>query len=254
MIGVVPMAGQAKRLGGLPHSKEIYPLPVINKQSAPKVVCEHVLEKMFRAGIDRVYITLRQGKWDIPDYLGDGTKLGMHLAYLMMGLPHGTPYSIDQAFPFIRDQIVALGFPDMIFPNEDIFTSLLTYLDSNDVDVVLGLFPADRPEKTDMVELIDDKIVKKIHIKPDHTRLSYCWGIAVWTSAFTQYLHDYLLEHQSDAANLPELYVGDIVQAGMESGLRVHGIPVSKQSYLDIGTPEDLDKIEYYLHQCKSGD
>jgi glucose-1-phosphate thymidylyltransferase len=250
VVGIVPMAGMAKRLDSLDCSKEIYPVEYTRDGSTEKqakVVCEHVLMQMQRAGIDRIYITLRDGKWDIPACLGDGSRLGLHLAYLMMGLPHGTPYSIDQAYPFIQDNIVALGFADTLFAEEDVFSGLLAYLETVDADVVLGLFPTDRPEKTDMVDLAADGAVNEIVVKPRHTDLTYCWGIAVWTPAFTQFMHNYLDEHQHVATSQPELFVGNVIQAGSEAGLRVYGIPVSEQPFLDIGTPEDLRRLESYI-------
>jgi glucose-1-phosphate thymidylyltransferase len=77
------------------------------------------------AGVTRAYIVLREGKWDIPAYLGDGTMLNMHLAYLMMRLPFGAPYTLDQAYPFVQDALVAFGFPDIIFQPDDAFVQLL---------------------------------------------------------------------------------------------------------------------------------
>lgn len=250
VVGIVPMAGMAKRLGRLECSKEIYPVGSTKDRRTdkqPSVICEYILGKMQRAGIDRVYVTLREGKWDIPAYLGDGSRLGLHLAYLMMGLSHGTPYSIDQAFPFMQDSIVALGFPDMIFADDDIFTPLLAYLEAVEADVVLGMFPAERPEKTDMVDMAPDGTLRKIVVKPTDTDLTYCWGVAVWTPVFTQFMHNYLDEHQHVATSQPELFVGNVIQAGSEAGLRVYGKPVSEHPYLDIGTPEDLRRLESYI-------
>ena len=51
---------------------------------------------------------------------------------------------------------------------------------------------ADKPEKVDMVESGPDQLVKNIVIKPQQTELTLTWGIAVWTPGFTQFLHDYL--------------------------------------------------------------
>lgn len=254
VVGIVPMAGLAKRLGNLGCSKEIYPVEPAKgatKGAKPKVVCEHVLEKMQRAGIERVYIILRDGKWDIPASLGDGSKQGLNLAYLMMGLPHGTPYSIEQAYPFIQDSIIALGFPDMIFAEEDIYARLLTHLGSADADVVLGIFPTDRPEKTDMVDMADDGSVRQLMIKPKHTDLRYSWGVAAWTPVFTHFMHNYLATHQNIATTQPELFVGSVIQASIESGLRVCGVPVSDHPFLDIGTPEDLKRLSSYLNNRK---
>jgi glucose-1-phosphate thymidylyltransferase len=159
-----------------------------------------------------------------------------------MGLPYGTPYSVDQAFPFVRQATVALGFPDMLFGPEDIFTTLLEHQQASGADVVLGLFPADRPEKVDMVELDDDGNVRQIVIKPRHTDLRDTWGVAVWAPTFTDFMHEFLTLHQKTAAVKTELFVGDVVQAAIKNGLSVHGVQVSEQPFLDIGTWDDLSK------------
>lgn len=245
VIGVIPMAGRAARLDRLPCSKEIYPLTdrgMDDTGRRPRVVCEHLLNKMRTAGIGRAYVILREGKWDIPAYLGDGSHSGLQLAYLMMGLPYGTPYSIDQAFPFVRQATVALGFPDMIFGPEDVFTPLLEHQQSSAADVVLGLFPADRPDKVDMVELNDDGTVQGIIVKPTHTTLRETWGVAVWAPTFSDFMHRFLLSQQKSASGKAELFVGDVIQAAIENGLRVHGHRVSEQPFVDIGTWDDLNR------------
>ena len=103
IIGVVPMAGRATRLAGLPCSKEIHPVESHKGThlggKRPRAVCDYLFEKMHEAHIARVYVILRDGKWDIPAYLGDGSRAGVHLAYLMMGLPYGTPYSVIKLIP-----------------------------------------------------------------------------------------------------------------------------------------------------------
>ena len=66
------------------------------------------------AGIRKAYFILREGKWDIPKYFGDGALVEMNLGYLMMRLPFGAPYTIDQAYSFcpcIRSSL--FGFPDI---------------------------------------------------------------------------------------------------------------------------------------------
>jgi len=244
IVGIVPMAGTASRLGKLPCSKEIHPVDppawTRNADNPPRVVCEYLLGKMRAAGITRIYAVLRQGKWDIPAHLGDGSRDGLHLAYLMMGLPYGTPYSIDQAYPFVQDSIVALGFPDMVLPPGNFFEVLLNHQQASNADAVLGLFPADRPDKVDMLEVDDEGTVKQIIIKPADTHLRFTWGVAVWTSTFSRFMHEFLASHRNIAAAEPELFVGDILQAGIEDGLNIRAVQVSKQPYLDIGTTDDL--------------
>ncbi len=177
VIGLLPAGGQATRIAPLPCSKELYPIGYRSSEEddglSPKVVCHYLLEKMRLAGITNTYIVLRKGKWDIPAYLGDGKKLNMNFAYLMMRLPFGAPYTIDQAYPFVKDALVAFGFPDIIFKTEDAFVQLLERQTDTNADVILGVFPVDKPQKWDMVNICDDGRIKQILIKPIKTNLPY---------------------------------------------------------------------------------
>ena len=256
IIGLVPAGGQAKRIAPLPCSKELYPIgfrPVAEDGSLrPKVVCHYLLEKMRLAGANKTYIILRQGKWDIPAYLGDGAMLDMHLAYLMMNLPFGTPYTLDKAYPFIQDALIVFGFPDIIFQPEDAFVRLLARQAATKADVVLGLFPADQPQKMDMVDLDEDGRIRQIVIKPRHTHLHDTWIIAVWTPVFTHFMHEYLVAIQTEygqdngSSKQRELFVGDVIQAALHTGLQVETVRFPDGHYVDIGTPEDLVKIVHH--------
>ena len=244
VVGLVPAGGRATRIAPLPCSKELYPIGfrAANEEGRglPKVVCHYLLEKMRVAGVTKAYIILREGKWDIPAYLGDGALLDMHLAYLMLGIPCGVPYTLDQAYPFVQDKLIALGFPDVLFNRMDAFAQLLARQAASNADVVLGLFPADRPQKVDMVDLEEDGRIRGIVIKPRETHLIYSWTIAVWTPVFTRFMHEYLTATKESAREHPELFVGDVVQAAIHDGLKVEGVHVSDEPYLDIGTADDL--------------
>ncbi len=242
VIGLIPAAGLASRLGPLPCSKELYPIG-LQADGRPKVACQYVLERMREAGISKAYIVLRAGKWDIPSYFGDGASVGLHLAYLLMGAPYGAPYTLDQAYPFVAQARVALGFPDILFEPVDAFARILAHQDRSGADVVLGLFGASRPQKCDMVEIDDRHRVQRVFIKPHETALRYTWMNAVWAPGFTRFMHEYLaaaLPTQPDAPR--ELFLGDVLQAAIEAGLHVEAERFEAGRAIDIGTPEDLQE------------
>jgi len=178
---------------------------------------------------------------------------------LMMRIPFGVPYTIDQAYPFVKDAIVALGFPDIIFHPKDAFLRLLTKQIKTDADIVLGLAPVEKPQSWDMVELEKDGRVHRIHIKQPQINLPYGWFIAVWTSVFTNFMHQYLLVQQQEirlrdaAQNLrtqkKELYIGDVFQVAINEGLSVETVIFREGSCIDIGTPEDLMKALNFTKQ-----
>ena len=253
VVGLLPAAGQATRIAPLPCSKELYPIGFRTSAEdgglRPKVACHYLLESMRLAGITKAFVVLRKGKWDIPAYLGDGSMLDMHLAYLMMGLPFGAPYTLDQAYAFVQHALVAFGFPDIITKPDDAFVRLLERQAETNADVVLGLFVPDQPHKWDMVDLDDEGRIRRIVIKPTQTQLRYAWCIAVWTPAFTHFMHAYLedLQKPGDRADgdhpgpdRRELYVGDVIQAAMRRDMRIEAVRFSDGVCLDIGTPDAL--------------
>lgn len=255
IIGLVPAGGRASRLSPLPFSKELYPIGFrsVDERGTlrPKVVCHYLLERMRLAAVKKAYIIIRKGKWDLPGYLRDGKMLNMHLAYLMMDLPYGVPYTLDQAYPFVQDAVVAFGFPDIVFQPEDAFVQLLARLSEKKADIVLGLFAANNPHKVDMVDLDPDGRVCGIQIKPERTHLRYSWLIAVWTYEFSSFMHEYVSldrkgkkDKKSDFNDVAEqeLFIGDVFQSAIENDMRIDSVTFNKGKYLDIGTPEDIER------------
>ena len=110
LVGLVPAAGWGRRLSPLPFSKEMYPVGFHDGRGdlhpRPKVVCQYLLENMQRAGVRKTYIILRDGKWDIPSYFTGGTTLELTLAYLVVQATPGVPYTLEYAFPFVKDATV----------------------------------------------------------------------------------------------------------------------------------------------------
>jgi glucose-1-phosphate thymidylyltransferase len=244
-IGLIPAAGVATRLGRIPGSKEVFPLSWERSPGGglrPRVACEHLLDAMRHAHIESAYIILRDGKWDIPGYLQSGGAFGVRLAYLMAELLHGVPFSLDAAFSFVKEARVALGFPDILFGPIDAYRTTLARQEETGADVVLGLFPARDPSTCDMVETGGSRVVK-IEVKPARSTLRETWGLAVWTPRFTRFLHEYVraaADSAREEGSLPELFVGDVIQAAIDGGSQVEGIRVSEEPYIDIGTPESL--------------
>lgn len=242
VIGIIPAAGEAKRVSPLPCSKELYPIGFCrsaDQESRPKVACHYLLDQMRVAGVSRTYIILRHGKWDIPAYLQDGHLIGMPLAYLIARLCYGVPYTVDQAYAFVQNNTVAFGFPDILFESENPFGQLLEAQKFSQADIILGLFPGDHAQKLDMVDCDEAGRVRGIVSRPNRTHLRQTWGIAVWRPSFTHFLHRYLAEL---AAPKREPCMGEAFQAGLQYGLRIEGLAVSTEPYVDIGTPEDLMK------------
>lgn len=238
LVGLVPAAGRARRLGRLACSKEIH--PISSGDSQRRVACDWLLWALHAAAVPTAYVVLGDGKWDIPAFLGDGSAVGVRLAYLTVQDSPGTPSTLAQAVPFLADARVVFGFPDILFEPADAFVALLARQEATGADVVLGCWPADQPEKMDMVERDETGRVRRLVIKPTATDLTLTWIVAVWTPRFTEYLHAFVGERVGRTAGSAERYVGDVVQAAIDDGWVVDTVVFPDGGYRDIGTPEDL--------------
>ena len=256
VVGLIPAAGQAKRLQPFPCSKELFPVGFTNDPQTgmprPKVAAHFLLEKFKAAGISKTFIVIREGKWDIPTYFQEGQGIGLSLAYLVIQGSAGPPDTLDRAYPFVAQNRIAFGFPDILFGPSDAYGRLIEQQERTEADVVLGLHRIEDPRIWDMVDSDKDGWVREIVVKPASTTLTFGWCFAVWTPAFSNFLHQFLRDDATkrnmnvlaSTANDPggDLAVGVVFQAALKAGLRMQAVKFPQDSYLDIGTPENLAK------------
>lgn len=266
VVGLVPAAGLATRLQPFPCSKEVYPVGfAVDEKTGtprPKVAAQYLLEKFKAAGITKAYLVIRDGKWDIPNYFRDGRMLDLSLAYLVISGSLGPPDTIDRAYPFIEQNRVAFGFPDILFGPDVAYRHLIEAQERTGAEVVLGLHRVSNPRVWDMVDGKADGRVRSIVMKPVSTILTHGWCCAVWTPAFSGFLHDFLragstgrnLAKLASRANDPggDLAMGVVLQAALKEGLPMHSVTFPDDVPIDIGTPADLLKAVRHGHSAPS--
>ena len=246
ITGIIPAAGFANRLPMLPCSKEIFPIHVNtgDPENTDKVniVSSSLLNNMRNADARNAFIIIRKDKWDIPYLLEDGKDFDLNFSYIVTPPTKGTTYTLMKALPFVQEDTILFGFPDILIDADNPFNKLLQKLDQGNSDIVLGLFGATNPQKVDMVDFNENGSIKKIHIKPENTTLRYTWLLAVWNSDFTAAIPR-LLRLSESKIKAREIYIGDIVQAAIEQGMGVDYLIFQNSQYIDIGTPGDLSKV-----------
>jgi glucose-1-phosphate thymidylyltransferase len=243
VVGLMPAAGRAVRLGHLPCSKEILPIGVRTSRSGERRICvlgEFLLDEFARAGIEHVYLIVDPAKSDIVQYFGNGERLGLRLDYVSVKSP-STAFSIDAAYPLVRGSVCALGFPDILFPPCDPYSRMIGTLEQTGADIVLGLFPTEHVSMVDMVRCDRSGRVESILVKPAAAPPGYerAWMNAVWRPRFGDFLHHNLgrlVQRRADKSR--ELYIGDVVMAAIDEGMVAYGTAVSDAACLDAGTPE----------------
>ena len=246
VVGLIPAGGTGSRLGRLPCSKEV--LPLIDRDGNVRVISENLIRYYKLAGINEICFIIRKGKWDIPEYFGDGSDFGVNISYLIMNAPFGTPYTLNQAYPFIKDKLVAVGFPDIIFEPTDAYQRLLTKFEKNQAEIILGVVPYKNYSSADMLEFDQYENIRDILIKENRPDLKYSWFIAVWRPGFSRLMKDYIDRRLSGNDHLVknrdgsfrEVYFGDVIIEAIRQGLKTDYIIFEEGYYKDLGTREML--------------
>jgi glucose-1-phosphate thymidylyltransferase len=236
-VGLVPAAGFARRLGDLPGSKEV--LPLAWPEGRPLVAVDRLLAQMGRAGIATAVVVLRQGKWDVPGFLGRG-RHGVEVVYRVVEPTGSIPETLAAALPWIAERRVALGFPDLLCRPADALARLVEHQGTTGADAALALLPTPRADKSDMAETDGEGRLLRLWIKQGRSDLALSWAFAVWGPRFTE-----LLAERAGSAGPEgrELYPGDLFNEAVARGLTVATLSFPDGALLDVGTPDDLARV-----------
>ncbi len=254
LIGVIPAAGKARRLGALPCSKAILPVgfsqhPGDDGRGRIRVAIEDSIEAFSRAGISRSVIVIGPDNLDIPAYLGSGEPWNMRFAYRIVEKSPSVPFSLDQARPFVHDQDVVLAFPDTQFTPADAIERLVAKWRGCQADVLLALVPTDNGHKMDLVSIDAGQRVERLDVKPGRSHSGWTWFAAIWNSRFTEFLHDELRDRLRQT-NRPatgtdgpggEPGISDFINNAIANAMDVQVITFEDGSAHDIGTIDDLE-------------
>jgi glucose-1-phosphate thymidylyltransferase len=226
MWGIVPAAGAGSRIQPLAFSKELLPVGsrLVDGTERPRAVSEHLLERMIRAGADRLCIVISPGKSDIVEYYG-GTVGPARICYVVQPQPAGLCDALFRALPFVSpEEEILVGLPDTVWFPVDGFRELpgagLSFL----------LFPVARPELFDAVITGPGGRVKEIQVKVDHPGTGWIWGGFKLTGAILAELYALFEERGRKDA-----YVGTLVNAWLARGGAARAA-LAGEAYVDVGT------------------
>ena len=253
LVGVMPAAGRAIRLGVIPCSKEILPVAIVPDASNSsglrvKVAVECALEAFRCAGADRVVVVTSPDKQDVASYLDRYRHRDMAISTTFIENSAGAPSTIEVAMRSAPDADIALAFPDIQFSPQHAIADIASFRHDAGADVALALVPSGDGHKVDLVELDASGRVVSVTIKPGAGCSGLTWVTAVWSPSFSKFLHatlDRMLQRTDNPVEgiqkpTTELFVGDIIREALIAGLDVRGIVFQEGKALDIGTPESL--------------
>ncbi|HYG66205.1 MAG TPA: sugar phosphate nucleotidyltransferase, partial [Anaeromyxobacteraceae bacterium] len=171
MWGIVPAAGAGSRIQPLAFSKELLPVGsrVVDGTERPRAVSEYLVERMIRAGADRILFVISPGKSDIVEYYG-GSVGTARICYVVQPTPSGLCDALFRALPFVAPgEEILVGLPDTVWFPADGFRALgpgLSFL----------LFPVRHPELFDAVVTDASGGVTEIQVKQAQPSTEWVWG------------------------------------------------------------------------------
>lgn len=226
MWGIIPAAGLGTRIQPLAFSKELLPLGsrFSDGIERPKAVSEYLVERMLRAGVDKVCFVISPGKSDIVRYYGSGIG-GAQICYVVQPTAAGLCDAIFRGLPLVRDdEPVLVGLPDTLWYPDDAFTALQGDWLS------LLLFPVKHPELFDAVVSDESGRVREIQVKTQDASSHWVWGGFRMSGRVLAALHDLWIEREREDA-----YVGTLVNEYIARGGYVTSHKAGAQ-YFDVGT------------------
>lgn len=224
--GIIPAAGAGTRIQPLAFSKELLPVGsrLVGSTERPCAVSEYLVERMLRAGADKLCFVISPTKSDILAYYG-GAIGGAAVSYVVQLRPDGLCDALFQARHLIRDdEDVLVGLPDTIWLPENDFE----LLERNVLSFLL--FPVDHPELFDAVITGPDGSVIEVQVKSGAPACSWVWGALRMPGHVLHELQDLWLRRERS-----DVYLGTLVNAYVAEGGRATGVRAGT-AYVDVGT------------------
>src|SRR3954471_14177554 len=172
MWGIIPAAGTGSRIQPLAFSKELLPVGsyLDGSNERPRAVSEYLVERMVKAGVDKICFVISPGKADILNYFG-AYALSANIFYAVQPQPACLCDALFRALPLIHpDEQVLIGLPDTIWFPESGFCEL-----PDDILSFL-LFPVEQPQFFDAVVADENGNVSEIQVKQPRPDSSLVWG------------------------------------------------------------------------------
>jgi glucose-1-phosphate thymidylyltransferase len=228
MKGVILSGGTGSRLRPITHTGPKQLVPVANKP-----VLEYAIEDLKEAGITEIGIILGNvGREEIQNLVGDGSKYGVDVTYIVQGNPLGLAHAAGCAREFVGDDDFVMYLGDNIL-NQGI-SELVESFESGDYGAGISLQHVDNPQQFGIADVDDDGDVKRLVEKPDQPPSDLALiGIYVFSPAVFDAIE------RLEPSWRGELEITDAIQLLLEDGYKIDS-HVVEGWWKDTGKPEDI--------------
>jgi glucose-1-phosphate thymidylyltransferase len=228
MKGVVLAGGTGSRLRPITFSMAKQLVPVANKP-----IIDYGLEDLAEADITEVGIVISPETGDeVRSAVGDGSRLGLSVSYIVQDEPLGLAHALKTALPFVNGDDCLMYLGDNLV--KDGVRDVVADFGANGPNCQIMLSPVENPSAFGVAEMGGDgkirRLIEKPKVPPSNLALV---GV---------YLFDDTIAEAVDAIQPSargELEITDAIQYLIESDRDVRA-SVVRNWWKDTGTKEDL--------------
>jgi glucose-1-phosphate thymidylyltransferase len=207
--GLILSGGKGTRLRPITHTSAKQLVPVANKP-----VLFYGIEAMAQAGIEEVGIIIAPETGDeIRSVVGDGSRFGVKITYILQDAPLGLAHAVLTAEPFLVDSPFVMYLGDNLLQGG--INDLVAAFRSGQPDALILLTPVPDPENYGVAELSNGSVVRLVEKPPSPQTDLALVGVYMFTPA----VHD--SARAIEPSGRGELEITDAIQHLVDGGLRV---------------------------------
>jgi glucose-1-phosphate thymidylyltransferase len=228
MKGVLLSGGTGSRLRPITHTGPKQLVPVANKP-----VLEYAIEDLKEADITEIGVVLgNKGRDEIQELLGDGSKYGVEITYIVQGNSLGLAHAAGCARDFVGDDDFVMYLGDNILKSG--VTELVESFQAGDYGAGIALQEVENPQAFGIADIDNADNVTELVEKPDDppTNLALI-GMYVFSPAIFDAIDDL------EPSWRGELEITDAIQSLLEDSYAIDSHVVTGW-WKDTGKPEDI--------------
>jgi len=235
MKGILLSGGTGSRLRPITHTGPKQLIPIANKP-----VLQYVVEDFKEAGITEIGVVLgNKGREAVQKFLGDGSRFGVDITYIVQGNPLGIAHAVGCARDFVDgdDFVVYLG--DNLL--KQTISPLVESFEEGDYAGGIALQQVPNPERFGVAELDDSGNVERIVEKPDDPESDVVLiGVYVFSPRAFEAIE------AIEPSWRGELEITDVFQWLIDDGQRIDSHTV-RGWWKDTGKPEDIVEANHLV-------
>jgi UDP-N-acetylglucosamine diphosphorylase/glucosamine-1-phosphate N-acetyltransferase len=230
MKAVILAAGEGVRLLPLTATRPKHLISIVGKP-----ILGHCIDALKTCGVKDVLIVTHYMADSICTRFGDGKDFGLKIEYVKQKDVLGTGNAVNIAEPYVKGDFV-LVYGDLLFSPDSLKVAIATY-QTRKPSALVSVVEVDKPENYGVIELDDEKRVRRIVEKPQNqTAPSKLVNAGIYV--FSKEIFN---ESKSVKKSVRgEWELTDAINSLIENGKTVLAAKLPKADWFDIGRPWDL--------------